>query len=327
MLSSAPYEQLADHVRQTTALSQASGILMWDQEVMMPPKGAEARADQMAALEEVVHERRTDPRIGEWLAALEGADLGAAEQANVRLITRTYTRAIRVSPKLAAQIARTTSAAQHAWAAAKQGSDFAAFAPHLSEVVTLRREEAAALAGGSGDADALYDALLDDYEPGMTVAQLAPLLEGMRPRLSALRAAIAASGTPKLALSGPFDAEPQIALARLISKRVGYDFEAGRLDLSVHPFSSGTGGDARITTRVDADNPMDCLYSTIHELGHALYEQGVPQKHRLMPAGASVSMGVHESQSRLCENQIARSRPFCTWLWPQIRKPSRRWWL
>ena len=287
----------------------------------MPPKGAEARADQMAALEEVVHERRTDPRIGDWLAALEDADHSVDEQANLRLIRHSYSRAMRVSPKLAARIARTTSAAQHAWAAAKQASDFAAFAPHLIEVVALRREEAAALAEGSSDADALYDALLEDYEPGMSVARLAPLLEGMRPRLSALRAAIAASGSKQPTLAGSFDVTSQLALARLIAERVGYDFEAGRLDLSVHPFSSGTGGDARITTRVDADNPMDCLYSTIHELGHALYEQGVPQSHpahRLMPAGASVSMGVHESQSRLWENQIARSRPFCEWLWPQI---------
>ena len=181
----------------------------------------------------------------------------------------------------------------------------------LQKLLNLKRQEAACLArdGISG-----YDALLNDYEPGMTVAVLQPLLENMRPRLSALREKIASSKVSQPQLKGPFDTDVQMGLARKLADVVGYNWQAGRLDLSVHPFSSGTGGDSRITTRVDEAEPLGCLYSTIHELGHALYEQGMPPAHALTPVGQHVSMGVHESQSRLWENQIARSRPFCRWL-------------
>ncbi|MEE9315441.1 MAG: carboxypeptidase M32 [Rhizobiaceae bacterium] len=317
MTPSKAFTTLMEHVRQTYALSQISGLLEWDQEVMMPPDGARARAEQAAALELVIHERRTDPRIGDWLSKLEGLELDDAAMANVRLTKRNYERSVKIPAKLAEELARLTSLAQGIWAQARSENKFANFAPTLEQVIKLKREEASCLAE---DGQLNYDALLNDYEPGMTVAVLQPLLENMRPRLSKLRKNIAESGVNLKALKGPFDTKLQMALAHKLGDVVGYNWNGGRLDLSTHPFSSGTGGDARITTRVDEAEPFGCLYSTIHELGHALYEQGVPKAHALTPAGQHVSMGVHESQSRILENQIGRSRAFCEWFFPHFNR-------
>lgn len=322
MQASAAYADLLTHIKQTRALGQVAGLLSWDQETMMPPKGAEARAEQAAAVEAALHERRTDPRIDEWLAALDGHDLSdmdrdSAAEVNVRHTRRAYDRAAKIPPKLAEELARVTARAQGIWAQARSANRFEDFAPSLQTIIALKREEAACIASPG---TLHYDALLDDFEPGMTVAVLQPLLESLRPRLSDLRQRIADSGVEQPQLTGIFETDAQMKLARKIADVLGYDWEAGRLDLSVHPFSSGTAGDARITTRLDEHDPLGCLYSTIHELGHALYEQGVPQSHALTPAGSHVSMGVHESQSRLWENQIGRSRAFCTWLFPAMKE-------
>ena len=191
--------------------------------------------------------------------------------------------------------------------------DVAAFAPVLAEVVALKREEAAALAAG-GD---LYDAMLDDYEPGATAAQLTAMFGALRPRLVALRAAILERPAPK-ALEGSFDEAAQMKLSRLLAKTFGYDMARGRVDKAVHPFSSGSGDDVRITTRTNPLDPFNCAYSTIHEVGHACYEQAVRPDFRFTPLGQGVSMGVHESQSRIYENQLGRSRAFCGWLFERM---------
>lgn len=313
------YESLIAYVRETRALSTAAGILSWDQEVMMPPSGAAARAEQMGALEAAIHKRRTDGRVADLLAKAEAEqnEKTAEQSANLRLIAHETQRASRIPADLAQAIAHKTAIAQGVWAKARATNDVALFLPHLAQIVDLRRQEAAAVHTGDGP---LYDALLDVYEPGMTVAQLQPLLEGLRPRLTALRAAIAEKGRMQPNFSGSFDRNAQLALANAVAEITGYDFAAGRLDLSVHPFSSGSNGDVRITTRVDEADPAGCLYSTIHELGHALYEQGLPAGLEGQPAGASVSMGVHESQSRLWENQIGRSAAFCAHLYPLAKK-------
>ncbi len=309
------YQSLIGFVRQTTALSQVSGLLEWDQEVMMPINGAVARSEQVAALEAVIHTRRTNPQLGEWLSALEGIELGAAAAANVRLVKKNYVRSNKIPTRLAEELARLTSRAQGIWARARAANQFEDFAPTLENVIKLKREEAAHLAG---DQVSLYDALLNDFEPGMTVAVLEPLLENMRPRLSTLRQKIAESSVEQPQLKGQFAVDTQLQLARKLGDMVGYNWDSGRLDLSTHPFSSGTGGDSRITTRVDPEEPLGCFYTTLHELGHALYEQGLPSEHSLTPVGQHVSMGVHESQSRLWENQIGRSRAFCEWFYPQF---------
>jgi len=297
--------------RETEALSQVMGRLGWDQETMMPRGAAEQRGEEMAALESVLHARRTDPRIGDWLAAASAGT--EADAAQLRLIRRSYDKARRVPARLAAELARVTSVSQGKWAAARAADDLPAFLPVLAEVVALRREEAAALADG-GD---LYDALLDGYEPEATAAEIAALFDRMRPRLVALRAALAEAG-PAPQLQGHFPKDQQIALAHDVAAAFGYDFARGRIDEAVHPFSSGSFNDARITTRVDESEPLGCIYSTIHEVGHAGYEQNIAQEYGLSVLGQGVSMGVHESQSRIYENQLGRSPAFCHWLYGRM---------
>jgi len=281
----------------------------------MPPKGADARAEQAAILEACLHQRRTDPKLGDWLQQLASEKLGDVERRNVELTKRSYDQSVRIPAKLAEELARVTAGAQGIWARARAENRFSDFSEILSLIIDLKREEASCLAAPG---QSHYDALLDGFEPHMNVAQLEPLLEGMRGRLLALRENIAASQVSPKTLLGPFDTQVQMALARKIADNLGYDFEAGRLDLSTHPFSSGTGGDSRITTRVDEAEPLGCMYSTIHEIGHALYEQGMPPSHALTAVGQHVSMGVHESQSRLWENQIGRSLAYCQWLYPHF---------
>jgi carboxypeptidase Taq len=306
------YDDLMAHARETEALAQVAGRLGWDQETMMPRGAAAQRGEESAAMEGVLHARRTDPRIGDWLERAEAPDDVAA--ANLREIRRAYARANKVPASLAAEIARVTSVAQGTWAQARADEDVAAFLPTLARVVALRQEEGQALAGG-GD---VYDALLDDYEPGAKAAELDAMFGALRPRLVSLREAIRERPQPE-ALSGNFDEAAQLALTRELAEIFGYDMARGRIDKAVHPFCSGSGNDVRVTTRTDPADPFNCLYSTIHEVGHASYEQNVDPDYLLTPIGRGVSMGVHESQSRIYENQLARSPAFAGWLLGRMR--------
>ncbi|MEM9320805.1 MAG: carboxypeptidase M32 [Pseudomonadota bacterium] len=216
---------------------------------------------------------------------------------------------------LAAELARLASRGQGLWVAARADEDLASFLPVLAEIVARKREAASALAAG-GD---LYDALLEDYEPGLTGAEVASMFDRMRPRLVSLRERILGSEKTPPAIAGNFAPDRQLAFTQKVAKTFGYDLSRGRIDLAVHPFSSGSGSDVRITTRVDASDPFGCLYSTIHEVGHAAYEQHVDPAFRLTRLGQGVSMGVHESQSRIYENQLGRSRAFTGWLLGQMQ--------
>jgi carboxypeptidase Taq len=308
----AAFDDLMAFQRDTEALSQVAGRLGWDQETMMPRDAAPQRGAEIAAMETVLHARRTDPQVADWLA--EAETRGEVEVAQLRHIRRSFERASKVPAKLASEIARVTSEAQGKWAEAREADDFKAFAPVLKEVVSLKREEGAALSVG-GD---VYDAMLDDYEPGASAADLSAMFDALRPRLVALRAAVLDAPAPA-ALSGKFDEGAQMKLSRQIAKTFGYDMARGRVDKAVHPFSSGSGLDVRITTRTSETDPFNCLYSTIHEVGHAAYEQGINLDYLLTPLGQGVSMGVHESQSRIYENQIGRGRAFTGWLYGQMR--------
>jgi carboxypeptidase Taq len=300
------------HQRETEALARVMERLGWDQETMMPAGAAMQRGEEMAALEGVLHARRTDPRLGEWLAQAIAPD--AAGQRMLDLMARSYARNIKVPADLAQKLAQVTSTAQGIWAAARAGDDVAAFLPSLTQVIALRREEAACLAQG-GD---LYDALIEDYEPDTKAADLAAMFARMRPRLVALRAAVLDATAPQ-ALTGHFAQGGQLALARRMAEVFGYDFTRGRIDLAVHPFSSGGGDDSRITTRIAEDDPFNCIYSTIHELGHSCYELAIAPAYNFTPLGHGVSMGVHESQSRIYENQIGRGAAFCGFLFGQMQ--------
>ncbi|QGX98529.1 carboxypeptidase M32 [Roseovarius faecimaris] len=306
------YAELMAFQRQTEALAQVAGRLGWDQETMMPRGSAEQRAEESGAIQAVLHARRTDPRIGDWLENAEAPNEAGAAQ--LRHIKRDHERATRVPGDLAEALARLTSRSQGIWAEARAKDDFTSFAPVLDEVLTLKRQEGQALADG-GD---VYDALLEDYEPETTAAEIAALFDAMRPGLVDLRARCLAH-PERPALGGAFGAAEQLKLSRELAEVFGYDLSRGRIDQAVHPFSSGSGDDVRITTRVSEADPFNCLYSTIHEVGHACYEQNIGPQYALTPLGRGVSMGVHESQSRIYENQLGRSRPFCHWLYGRMR--------
>jgi len=309
------YDDLMAFQRETEALAQVAGRLGWDQETVMPRGAAPQRGEEMAAMESVLHARRIDPRIADWLGRIDTAGLDAVGQANLRHIKRDFDRATRVPADLAARIARVTSAAQGTWAEARAADDFAAFAPTLKEVIALKREEGAALAEGRDIG--IYDAMLEDYEPGTTAADLEAMFGALRPKLSELRAAVREAEAPPV-LEGVFDEAAQMTLTAKLARRFGYDLATGRIDKAVHPFSSGSGLDVRITTRTNALDPFNCFYSTVHEVGHAAYEQGIDSAYLLTPLGRGVSMGVHESQSRIYENQIGRSRAFTGWLYGEM---------
>ncbi len=305
------FDDLMAFQRETSALGQIAGRLGWDQETVMPRGAAPQRAEEMAAIEAVLHARRSDPRVAEWLEQADPQD--EVGKAQLREIRRSYERTIKVPADLAKAIARVTSAAQGTWAQARADEDVAAFLPVLKEVVALKREEGEALAQG-GD---VYDAMVEDYEPYTTGAQIAEIFDQMRPRLVALRSAVLDKPAAQT-LRGTFDELTQMRLSQKLATTFGYDLNTGRVDKAVHPFSSGSGLDVRITTRTSETDPFNCFYSTIHEVGHAAYEQGINQAYALTPLGSGVSMGVHESQSRIYENQIGRSRAFTGWLFRQM---------
>ncbi|MBO9408396.1 carboxypeptidase M32 [Shimia sp. R9_1] len=308
------YEQLMAFSHTTEALGQVAGRLGWDQEALMPQGAAPQRAEEMAAMESVLHARRTDPKVGAWLAEIDPAQLDDVGRAQLRHIKKSFERTSKVPADLAAEIAKVTSRAQGIWAQARSDEDVAAFLPTLKEVVGLKRQEGQALAAG-GD---VYDAMIDDYEPEMTAAEIAAMFDAMRPRLVALRAAVLAAEAPAK-LSGTFVSDKQMALTAKLAKSFGYDFDHGRIDCVTHPFCSGSGLDVRITTRTSESDPFNCFYSTIHEVGHAAYEQGIHRDYLLTPIGHGVSMGVHESQSRIYENQLGRGRAYTGWLYEQMK--------
>ncbi|TPE52986.1 carboxypeptidase M32 [Amaricoccus solimangrovi] len=307
------YAEFADHLRGLGALDQVAGLLNWDQETQMPPKGSAQRAEQCAAVARAAHALATAPRLAELVGLLEGADLDPAQAVNVAEAGRISRRATRVPAELAAELARASALAQTVWQTARESNSFADFAPVLERVVSLKREQARCLVEGS---ETPYEALLAEYEPGMTEAELSGMFGRMRPKLTLLAERIAGSGWRMPRFTGAFARAGQLALSRRLCDVFGFDGQAGRLDLAVHPSSSGSGGDVRITTRVNEYDPRECAYATIHELGHAVYEQGLDPAQALLPVGMSASMAVHESQSRLFENQLGRGRAFCEWLCP-----------
>ncbi|MFW8634647.1 carboxypeptidase M32 [Cribrihabitans pelagius] len=307
------FEDLMAFERDTQALGQIAGRLGWDQETVMPRGAAPQRGEEMAAIESALHARRSDPRIAEWLEQAVAPD--DAGKAQLREIRRAYERAVKVPGELAKKIAQVTSEAQGKWAQARADDDVPAFLPVLEEVVNLKRQEGQALAAGGN----VYDAMVEDYEPGTTSAEIAAIFDAMRPKLVELRGRVLEKPAPK-GLEGTFPEAAQMELTRKLATAFGYDMHHGRVDKAVHPFSSGFGLDVRITTRTSEIDPFNCFYSTIHEVGHAAYEQNVSRDYLLTPLGRGVSMGVHESQSRIYENQLGRGRAFTGWLFDQMRQ-------
>jgi carboxypeptidase Taq len=315
------YAELIRRVREIALLESCGSLLHWDQQTYMPPRGAAHRAEQMGVVAGLTHRQFTAPEVGELLSQAEAGgsvDGLAAEAVNLRGIRRDYDRARRLPESLVVELARVTALAQHVWLEARRERDFSRFQPWLEKIVGLKRQEAAAL----GFPEVAYDALLEDYEPGETTARVRSLLEQLRDELVPLIAAIVGSGRApdRSILQRPYPIEPQRALCLTVAEAIGFDFRAGRLDVSAHPFCSGIGpGDTRMTTRFDPTDLGDALFSVLHESGHGLYDQGLPGEHHGTPMGSAVSLGIHESQSRLWENLVGRSPAFWDHFYPRVR--------
>lgn len=303
-------------------LSAIGGLLSWDQETMMPAKSGSARAEQSAAIAGVIHEKFVNPETGKLLRELYSKidSLSPVEAANIRERLRDYEKSTRLPSALVRDLARAASLAQASWIEARKKSEFSIFAPWLKKTVELKRKQAQAY----GYEDHPYDALLDDYEPQMTVKELDPIMEELRLGLIPMVKAICESkiNFDTKAILGKYPAHIQQILCHELMESLGVDRNASRLDQSAHPFCAGISppDDVRITTRFDECDFSQAFYSVLHESGHALYEQGLLEKYFGTPMAESVSLGIHESQSRLWENIIGRSLPFIRFILPRIKR-------
>jgi carboxypeptidase Taq len=316
------YSDLIRRFKEYSLVSSCNGVLAWDQRTYMPSKAAALRGDQMATLARIGHEMLTAPKLGKLLDEIEASDLRKPSTSpaavNVREIRRLHDRAVKLPATLVAELARVTAQAEHVWQDARKTSDFAMFRPWLEKIVALKQQEAAAV-GSKGHP---YDALLDEYEPGATTKEITEVFTALQKELSSLVVAIATSSRrPKRdILHRSYPIEKQKAFGEAAAKAVGFDFDGGRLDKTTHPFCLGVGpGDVRITTRYNPRFFNECFFGILHEVGHGLYEQGLDPQHAQTPMGSAVSLGIHESQSRLWENQVGRGRPFWEYFYPKAR--------
>ena len=324
-VASAPYQQLIKLVKDANCLGSVEWLLGWDQETMMPERGVAYRAEQLALLARLHHEAWTSPRLGEVLAECEGdsnltADPEGDTAANLREIRRDYDLATKLPAKLVEEIAKISSLGQHVWQEARRDADFSQFQPTLEQIVDLLQQKAKCI--GWKDDGEPWDALADHYEPGMTAAWVETIFTPLRDRLKGLLDEIlSASKQPNNRFNElEIPAEKQRAFVKFVAESIGFDFSRGRLDTSAHPFCSHTHcNDVRMTTRFEKNNVIEAaLGSTMHECGHGMYEQGLLYEHVGTPVGESVSLGIHESQSRMWENQVGRSRAFWKWCHPKL---------
>ncbi|MFZ5449295.1 MAG: carboxypeptidase M32 [Thermodesulfobacteriota bacterium] len=317
------YQWLEQHSRETAYYISMGHLLGWDQRTHIPPNGHAHRHNQLAMLAKWIHARATDPRVGEHLAKVESSllvsDPSTVAAVNVREWRRDYDRATKIPQDLAVALAKATAEGETAWEQTRPNNDWDTFKPFLHKIVALKREEAQAL----GYAQEPYDAHLDNYEPGETAAALAPLLAQLREDLIGILSAIQGSSRSPQSevVRRHFPKEAQERLARLAAQSIGYDFAGGRLDPTAHPFSTDIGpGDVRITTRYDENAFSQAFFGTLHEAGHALYDQGLPAEHWGTPRGNPVSLGIHESQSRMWENLVGRSLGFWRYFYPRVQE-------
>ena len=313
---------LRRRLREVWNISRASAVLGWDELTYMPPGGAQDRGEQEATLDRLAHECFTSDETGKLLARARAAGIGRGEGDDdviVRVTEREYERARALPPSLVEERSRLAVAGHEAWVKARRANDFAIFAPTLKKVVETQRE-VAHLRGPALDP---YTALLTATLPGFTADEIERLFDDLKRRLVPLVGRITAHADrvdpAPSSLRVDDDRQWQASLAAM--RAVGYDFGRGRLDRTIHPFETSFGtGDVRITTRVDEDQWEFALFSSLHEMGHGLYEQGLPARWQGTPAGESSSSAIHESQSRFFENVIGRSRPFWEFFWPTLRE-------
>lgn len=325
------YNRLTAELKEIALLGSVAGVLGWDEQVMMPAKGAQLRAGQSGLMARLHHERFISPQVGRMLGELENSNLMADPHAdavvNIRHTRRSYDRAATLSASLVEQITQTGVHCQQAWVEARKKSDYAIFKPWLDKMLELKRQEAKCyLSAGSDRADrprTLYDALLEGFEPGERADNLRRVFAELRAELVPLIEKVAGTAKPNSAevLHRRFPLHEQEQLAREAAAKIGFDFEAGRLDVSAHPFCSGIGpGDVRLTTRFRENSFPDAFFGVLHETGHGLYHQGLPVEHYGTPRGAPISLGIHESQSRMWENLVGRGRAFWRYFWPKAQE-------
>ena len=323
-------EALTARLLEIQRINSAASLLSWDQETYMPAGGGAARAEQISTLQGIAHQKLISPDIERLLSSWIDPQTGEAinspgdawdepARSLLREVWRDYSRAKKLPSDFVITLSRECSLAQQVWAEAKEHHAFMQFLPNLRTVLSLKREEAEYL----GYRDSPYDALLDVYEPGSTIAALRPLFAQVKGRLVPLLRKIQQSSVQidDATLFHTFDQARQLEFGRMVLIAMGYDFERGRLDLSAHPFTTSFHPtDVRVTTRVHEHDLQSCLFSCIHEGGHGLYDQGLDPRYFGTPLGDSVSLGIHESQSRMWENCLGRSRPFWRFFYPMLQQ-------
>lgn len=313
------YAELLTHLNRIHRLETVAQLVGWDEQVNLPPDSAGLRAEQHAVLAETIHAAATDPKLGDLLESLEDAslDLRDDERVVVAEARRDYDRATKLPASFVREKAAQSSVGYHAWAKARASSDFASYVPVLEKNLELAKQEAAYLGWG----DRAYDYMIDKHDPGMSAAVISKLFGELKEALVPLVRQITASPIKaKRELLRGFPVTGQQAFLREVTEKLGFNYRRGRIDVSLHPFCSGSGADIRMTTRFNEDEPLDSLFSSIHETGHGLYEQGLPLAHHATALGRAAGMGVHESQSRLWENQVGRSRAFWRYFEPRFRE-------
>lgn len=310
------YESLQQRSKEIASYNSTASVLSWDQETYMPEKAGAYRAEQLSQLAGLAHRLGTSAEVGDWIKACEDHLPPCADEeetvlraANVREWRRDYDRATKLPARLVEDLARTTSLAREAWAQARKESNFSAFAPWLEKILGLVREQAE----GWGYSTCAYDALLEGYEPGARAADLTPVFADLQKQLTPLlpRLQKITGAIDPARLEGNYPISGQQLLNRQVAEAMGFDFEAGRIDTTVHPFCTEMGPkDCRLTTRYSEKDFSGSLFGVMHEAGHGLYTQGLPPEYFGTPMGTYLSLGIHESQSRLWENQVGRNRAF-----------------
>jgi carboxypeptidase Taq len=319
------FDELIGKIREVGILGSTAGLLHWDQETQMPPAGVEHRAKQLSQLAGLAHKWATDERIGELIAECEAdadlvADPHSDAAANLRELRKSYDRATKLPSDLVTERAQTRTIATHHWQEAREKADFDLFRPWLEKNVELARRTAECY--GWADGEEPWDALAEGYESGMRAKGVEEVFTPLRDRLQALITELV--GGPKKPSSEfakvSLPIEAQKTFVREVIEAMGFDFSRGRIDDSTHPFCGGTCvDDVRLTNRYRDDGLVDSLGGGMHEAGHGLYEQGLPAEHDLTPLGGAVSLGIHESQSRMWENFVGRSEAFWHWAHPRVQ--------
>ncbi len=314
--------QLKEMLGEVSDLGKAAAVLGWDQQVNMPPRGSEGRGQQLATLSKIIQEKFTSDEVGKLLDELKhefnGADSSNDEAAMIRVAARNYDKARRVPPEFVAEQALVSTQAFEAWREARGKSDFSIFLPHLEKNIELVRKYISFFP----PADHPYDILLDDYEPGMKTADVKMIFDGLRSKQVKLIKSVAASKQVKDDfLHTKYNEQKLVDFGVKVITRFGYDWSRGRQDKAPHPFETAFNvNDVRITTRFEKENPMATLFSTMHEAGHALYEQGIDPMYERTSLAGGTSLAIHESQSRMWENLVGRSLPFWEHFFPVLKK-------